>query len=77
MKENLATPKSNISEPMTCSFVSEAMHMYSPNMRSFRGPGGVGRGLDSLPRQEISARELASVVSRGLPLSPVISCGLP
>ena len=34
--------------------------------RSFRGPGGVVRGLESGSRAEICARELAYVASRGL-----------
>ena len=35
-----------------------------PNKRSFSGPGGVGRGLDSVYLAEICARELASAASR-------------
>ena len=40
----------------------------SSNKRSFRGPRGVGSGLDSPARAKICARELAIVVSRSLPL---------
>ena len=56
----------------------------SPNKRSFRGPDGVVRGLDSLSVVQICARELVSRglpwspgISRGLPWSPVVSRGLP
>ena len=38
---------------------------YSPHKRSFGGGGNV-RGLDSVSPVKICARELASVVSRGL-----------
>ena len=44
------------------------------NKRSFRGPGGVVRELDSVYQAKICAPELASVVSRG---PPVVSRGLP
>ena len=40
----------------------------SPNQRSLRGPGGVGRGVDSRWRAKICALELASVASRGPPV---------
>ena len=46
----------------------------SPNKRSFRGHGGVGRGLDLGGWAEICERELASVVSvvsRGFQAPPV------
>ena len=47
----------------------------SPNKLSFRGPGGVGRGLDSVGRPK-SVRGnwplWSPVVSRGLPWSPVV-----
>ena len=48
----------------------------SPTKRSFRGPGGVG-GLDLRCWAKICARDLASLVSRGLPWPPVVSRGLP
>ena len=38
----------------------------SPNKRSFRGPGGVGRGLDLGSQAQKCARDVASVASRGL-----------
>ena len=44
------------------------MNVFRQNKRSFRGPGGVGRGLDSQHEAQNYARELASVVSRALPL---------
>ena len=37
-------------------------HLFT-NMRSFRGPGGVVRGLDSLTRPNTCSQELASVAS--------------
>ena len=49
----------------------------SSNRRSFRGPGGVGRGLDSVQRAQICAWELAYRVSRGLLWPPVVFRGLP
>ena len=49
----------------------------SPNRRSFRSPGGVVRGLDSVYGAKTCARELDYVVSRNLPWSPVVSRGLP
>ena len=45
----------------------------SPNKRSFKVPGGVGKGLDLRCRAKICVRELASVVSRGLPWYSVVS----
>ena len=48
---------------------------FPPNKRSYKGPGGFGRGLDSRCRAKICARELAPFASRclqgashGLPL---------
>ena len=41
----------------------------SPNKRSFRGPGGVDRGLDLQHRAKICAREAGLC---GLPWSPVV-----
>ena len=49
---------------------------HSPNGRSFRGPGGVGRDLNSGGAVKICARGLASVVYRCLPWSPSGSCKL-
>ena len=42
---------------------------YSPNKHSFKGPGGLGRGLDWGGRAKICARELASVSCRGPPVA--------
>ena len=42
----------------------------SPNKRSFRGPGGVGRRQDLGCQAKIIARELASVASRFLQRPP-------
>ena len=62
------------------------IYICSPNQRSLRGPGGVGRGLDSVSRARkwplrslVDSRGLpwSPVVSRGLPWSPVVSRGLP
>ena len=53
------------------------MLLYSPNKRGFRGPGGVGRGQDSLTRPNSVRRNwplLSPVVSRGPPWA---SRGLP
>ena len=47
-------------------FTSRQGRRTSPNKRSFRSPGGVVRGLDYINQAKICARELASVVSRGL-----------
>ena len=55
------------------ALVGKALYLlisYSPNKRSFRGPGGVGRGLDSVVGGgggKICARELAPVVPRVVP----------
>ena len=38
----------------------------SPIKRSFRGPGGIVKGLDLRRQTKMCARELASVASRGL-----------
>lgn len=51
--------------------------IYSPNKRSFRRPGGVGRGLHSVSQTKIWERELASGASRCLPLPAVASRCLP
>ena len=48
-----------------------SFHLCSLSKRSFSSPGGVVRDLG------ICARELASIVSRCLPLSPVVSRCLP
>ena len=45
-------------------------YLFSIKKLSFKGPGGV-EGLDLERRAEVCAREPASVVSRGLPWSPV------
>ena len=52
----------------------DLLRSHSPSKHSFKGPGGIFRGLDLRSWQNICARELASVVSRG---SPVVSRGLP
>ena len=44
-----------------------------PNKRSFRGPGGVGRGLDLRCQAKTCAEQMAFVASR----APVASRGLP
>ena len=46
--------------------VRQGKTVEKPNKRSFRSHGGVVRRLDSVDRAQICARELASVVSRGL-----------
>ena len=51
-----------------CAFI------YSPIKRSFGGPGGVGRGLDSRHQAQIYVWELALC---GLSWYPVISRGIP
>ena len=52
-------------------YVSMCIYCFSVNKGSFKGPGGVGRGLDPVSRAKICALELVSVVSvvpRSLPL---------
>ena len=46
---------------------------FSPNKPSFRGPGGVGRGINSHRQAKICARELAPVASVASRRSPVAS----
>ena len=48
-------------------------YTFSPNERSFRGPGGVGGDLGLCAQAQICARELATVVSRGLQRSSMAS----
>ena len=50
--------------------ISPSCFHISPNTRSFRGRGGVGRGLDFQQQAKVCTRELASVVSRGLHPAP-------
>ena len=56
---------------LTLHLLLYILHAYSPSKCNFRGLGGVGRGQDSWTRAKTCARELASVASRCLPLSPV------
>ena len=53
---------------LTCMF-SLAFTSFYVSKRSFRGPGGVGRGLDLGSRAKICVRELASVAFSGAPVA--------
>ena len=57
---------------------------FPPIMRSFMGPGSVGRGLDSVSQAKtrcagtgLCCLPLPPVASRGLPWPPVPSRGIP
>ena len=50
---------------------------FAPTKRSFRGPGGVARGLDSVSWAQISGLCCLQGGSRGLPWHPVAPRGLP
>ena len=55
--------------PLKARFQFERRENIAPNKRSFRGPGDVVRDLGLYSGTKICVRELASVVSRGLPLT--------
>ena len=77
-RTSTSTSTSTSTRPSTSmSTIPRTPFILSPDKRSFRGPGGVGRGLNSLSRDKICARELASVASRCLLGLPVGSHGLP
>ena len=63
LSPHMGVPMHPLDSTMSCR--KSELELNAPN--SSTGLGGVGRDLDSVGSAEICARELASVVSRGLP----------